>query len=62
MLHYFLIIYLFSTPSIYITEFNTLKECKEARKIMVKELQKDLNVEKITCEKGYIFDEYDKYE
>ena len=57
-MHYFLIIYLFSTTSVLVTEFNTLKECNKAKQIMTKELKDSDDIESIECEKGYILQEY----
>jgi len=61
-MHYFLIIYLFSTPSVYITEFPTLKACTQAKKIMSRELKDSEDIDEIKCEKGYILEEYNREE
>jgi len=61
-MHYFLIIYLFSTPSVYITEFPNIKTCIQAKKTMLKELKNSDDLEKIECEKGYILEEYNREE
>jgi hypothetical protein len=58
-MHYFLIIYLFSTSSVFVTEFPTLKECNKARKVMIRETSDSTDIEKITCEKGYILEEFE---
>lgn len=57
-MHYFLIIYLLSSPSVYVTEFATLKECTQAKKIIKKEFRDSSDLERIECEKGYILEEY----
>jgi len=58
-MHYFLIIYLFSTTSVLVTEFSTYKECIQAKKTIAKELKNSGDLEAIECEKGYILEEYD---
>jgi hypothetical protein len=56
-MHYFLIIYFLSTSNVLISEFSSLKECKQAKNIMSKELKYNEDVNKIICEKGFILDE-----
>lgn len=58
-MHWFLVIYLFSTDELLITEYNTQKECvaveKKVRKVLMKN---NKDVKDITCEEGEILESY----
>lgn len=54
---WFLVIYMFSTDDLLVTEFNTKKECQIVQKEFKQKI-KNKDVKKITCEYGNVMDEY----
>lgn len=61
-MHWFLIIYMFSTDDLLVTEVESKKECIQLKKKFIKTLKNNKDIKSIECEEGEIMDSYKKEE
>jgi len=57
-MHWFLVIYMYSTPDLLVTETESKERCLSLRNELRQELYNNKDLKKISCERGEILDSY----